>query len=517
MQLKKLEIKGFKSFANETVLNFEEDVIGVVGPNGSGKSNIVDAIRWVLGEQKSRELRLEKMSDVIFNGTKKKKQSGMAQVTLTFENTKNILPTEYQTVSISRVLYRSGESEYRLNGIPCRLKDITALFLDTGIGSNSYAIIALGMVDDILADKENARRKMFEQAAGISKYKNRKKQTLNKLKNTTADLDRVEDLLFEIENNLKDLEKQAKRTQRFFDLKTKYKNQTINMSLRKVASFKEAYVENEKKLQVEQDRYSGLNANSQAEEAKLEKERKENLDKEKSVSSFQLKLNEVVNKIRERENQKNILEQKILFIDQNAKKLQRQIDASKERVEELQIEIQDYHSSFNDEKTLEEKFESSLKGYKTVYDEVQSKYDLIKTDVDKMAQEQQLLERALFELEKTSAITQNSIENIKQELELNETEKVSKLEGVNLLNSELANILSILGNKQEKLEQLQAKEIERKENEEKAEQSLRSLEEDLNGINRKLDAKENEHNLLKSLIDKLEGFPDSIKFSIYTI
>ncbi|MCB0644421.1 MAG: AAA family ATPase, partial [Phaeodactylibacter sp.] len=170
MRLKTLELKGFKSFANDTSIHFEEDVIGIVGPNGSGKSNIVDAIRWVLGEQKSRELRLDQMSSVIFNGTKKKRQSGMAQVSLTFENTKNLLPTEYHSVTISRVLFRSGESEYRLNDVPCRLKDITSLFLDTGIGSNSYAIIALGMVDDILSDKENARRRMFEQAAGISKY-----------------------------------------------------------------------------------------------------------------------------------------------------------------------------------------------------------------------------------------------------------------------------------------------------------------------------------------------------------
>ncbi|MBL0102109.1 MAG: AAA family ATPase [Saprospiraceae bacterium] len=214
MRLKSLQIKGFKSFANDTILNFSEDVIGVVGPNGSGKSNIVDAIRWVLGEQKSKELRLESMSDVIFNGTKTKKEAATATVALTFDNNKNLLPTEYQTVTISRTLFRSGESEYRLNNVACRLKDINSLFLDTGIGSNSYAIIALGMVDDILADKENSRRRMFEQAAGVSKYKIRKKETLNKLKSATEDLNRIDDLLFEIEGNLKSLEKQAKRTQK---------------------------------------------------------------------------------------------------------------------------------------------------------------------------------------------------------------------------------------------------------------------------------------------------------------
>ena len=197
MRLRSLEIKGFKSFANETIIHFNENVIGIVGPNGSGKSNVVDAIRWVLGEQKSTELRLDKMNSVIFNGTKKRKAGQFAQVTLTFDNTKNILPTEYTSIAISRILYASGESEYRLNGITCRLKDITTLFMDSGIGSNSYSIIALNMVDDILNDKMNFRRSMLEQAAGVSKYKARKHETTNKLAATEEDLNRVEDLLHE--------------------------------------------------------------------------------------------------------------------------------------------------------------------------------------------------------------------------------------------------------------------------------------------------------------------------------
>ncbi|CAG0907953.1 unnamed protein product, partial [Cyprideis torosa] len=241
MRLTSLAIKGFKSFANETVLHFNENVIGIVGPNGSGKSNVVDAIRWVLGEQKNKELRLEKMQDIIFNGTKKKKEANTASVTLTFENSKNILSSEYNTVSVSRILYRSGESEYRLNDVTCRLKDVRSLFLDTGIGPDSYAIIALGMVDDILADKENARRKMFEQAAGVSKYKERKKQTLSKLALTNADLDRIEDILFELNNNLKQLERQAKRTQKYLDLKDHYKKLSIQHALISVSKLKEEY------------------------------------------------------------------------------------------------------------------------------------------------------------------------------------------------------------------------------------------------------------------------------------
>jgi len=226
MRLSSLTVKGFKSFRNETVFNFSEDVIGIIGPNGSGKSNVIDAIRWVLGETKSKELRLQSMSNLIFNGTSKVKASNQAKVTLTFENTKNLLPTEYNNVSISRVINKDGGSEYRLNDVKCRRKDILSLFMDTGIGSNSYAIIELAMVDSILQDKDNSRRLMFEQAAGISKYKTRKRETMLKLKNTNADLERVEDLLVEIEDNLKRIEKQAKRTKRYYELKDIYRTKS---------------------------------------------------------------------------------------------------------------------------------------------------------------------------------------------------------------------------------------------------------------------------------------------------
>jgi len=178
MLLTKLELKGFKSFGDKVIINFDKGITGIVGPNGCGKSNIVDAIRWVLGEQKIKSLRSEKMENIIFNGTKKRKATNLAEVSLSFDNTKNLLPTEYSQVTITRRYYRSGESEYQLNGITCRLKDITNLFLDTGIASNSYAIIELKMVDDILSDKDNARRALFEEAAGISKFKLRKKETL---------------------------------------------------------------------------------------------------------------------------------------------------------------------------------------------------------------------------------------------------------------------------------------------------------------------------------------------------
>ncbi|HAP35546.1 MAG TPA: chromosome segregation protein SMC, partial [Bacteroidetes bacterium] len=170
MYLSKLEIVGFKSFANKVNLSFDAGLTAIVGPNGCGKTNVVDAIRWALGEQKPSRLRSDKMEDVIFNGTKNRKPLGMADVSLTIENTKGILPSEYKEVVITRRVYRSGESEYYLNKTLCRLKDIKDLFMDTGMGSDAYSVIELKMVETILSDKADERRRLFEEAAGVTKY-----------------------------------------------------------------------------------------------------------------------------------------------------------------------------------------------------------------------------------------------------------------------------------------------------------------------------------------------------------
>src|SRR5882672_2500207 len=271
MQLSKLEIKGFKSFADKIVINFDEGITGIVGPNGCGKSNVVDAIRWVLGEQKTSALRSEKMENVIFNGTSQRSAQQMAEVSLTINNTKNILPTEYSQVTITRRLYRSGESEYLLNGVACRLKDITNLFLDTGVASNSYAIIELGMVDDLLNDRDNSRRMLFEEAAGISKFKKRKKETLRKLEETDADLERVEDVLFEIEKNMKSLEKQAKQTETYYKIKEDYKQKSILLAQAVVHKEKEKFSAVSKEIDLENDRKINLAASLAEKESLIEK------------------------------------------------------------------------------------------------------------------------------------------------------------------------------------------------------------------------------------------------------
>lgn len=214
MYLSELELHGFKSFAQKTTVKFGSGITAIVGPNGCGKSNIVDALRWALGEQRPSLLRSSAMTNVIFNGTSSKKALGLAEVSITINNNKGILPTEFSDITITRRLYRSGDSEYLLNRVPCRLKDIVELFMDTGMGSNAYSVIELKMVEEILADKNNDRRKLFEEAAGVTKYKEKRKQTLKKLEETRLDMQRVDDILVEIRKKVKSLQIQAGRAQR---------------------------------------------------------------------------------------------------------------------------------------------------------------------------------------------------------------------------------------------------------------------------------------------------------------
>ena len=215
MYLSKLELQGFKSFADETVLTFDPGVTTIVGPNGCGKSNIVDAIRWVIGEQRPTVLRSNTMENLIFNGTADRKPLGMAEVALTIENTDGVLPTEYAEVTIGRRLFRDGTSEYLMNGTQCRLKDITDLFMDTGMAADAYSVIELKMVDELVSGSTEDRRRMFEEAAGITRYKMRRRQALRKLDSTQSDLERIRDLTDEVGTQVDRLERQAEKAQQY--------------------------------------------------------------------------------------------------------------------------------------------------------------------------------------------------------------------------------------------------------------------------------------------------------------
>ena len=231
MYLKSIEVQGFKSFANKILFEFHDGITGIVGPNGSGKSNVADAVRWVLGEQSAKQLRGSSMQDVIFAGTQMRKPQGYAYVAITLDNSDHKLPIEYDEVTVARRVYRSGESEYLMNGNNCRLRDVQELFLDTGIGKEGYSIIGQGQNDKILSGKPEERRELFDEAAGIVKYKKRKAAAEKQLEEEKLNLSRITDILSEIEKQLGPLEKQQTAAREYLRLKDELKQVEVNAFL----------------------------------------------------------------------------------------------------------------------------------------------------------------------------------------------------------------------------------------------------------------------------------------------
>ena len=239
MYLKRLELQGFKSFADKTVLEFKNGITSVIGPNGSGKSNISDAIRWVLGEQSMKSLRGAKSEDIIFAGTQARKSLGFAEVSIVFDNQDGKLPIEYSEVTVTRKIYRSGETGYFINKTPCRLKDILELFMDTGIGRDGYSIIGQGKIDEILSNKSEDRRHIFEEAAGIVKYRTRKAESEKKLEQTKLNLLRINDILSEIEASIEPLKLQSEKAKQFLDLREELKGIEIGLFIYNIETYKE--------------------------------------------------------------------------------------------------------------------------------------------------------------------------------------------------------------------------------------------------------------------------------------
>lgn len=250
MYLKKLEMYGFKSFADKTVLDFMPGITTVIGPNGSGKSNISDCIRWILGEQSMKSLRGTKSEDIIFAGTENRKSLGFAEASLIFDNSDGKLPIEYSEVTVTRRIYRSGESGYFINKTACRLKDIQELFMDTGIGKDGYSIIGQGKIDEILSNKSEDRRHIFEEAAGIVKYRTRKIESEKKLENTKLNLLRVNDIISEIEANIDPLKAQSEKAKKFLNLREELKNIEIGLFLHNIEDFKAKINEIDKNMDI---------------------------------------------------------------------------------------------------------------------------------------------------------------------------------------------------------------------------------------------------------------------------
>ncbi len=512
MRLKSLEIKGFKSFADKTVLNFDEGITGVIGPNGCGKSNIIDSIRWVIGEHKISNLRSENLESLVFNGSKTRSASGLAEVSLTFENTKNLLPTEFSTVTISRKYYKSGESEYRLNDVSCRLKDIHNLFMDTGVSTDSYAIIELGMVDDIIKDKENSRRKMLEQAAGITIYKTRKKEAKLKLDAAEQDLARIEDLLFEINNQLKSLESQAKKAEKYFEIKKEYKEISIELAKAALEGFNITYRDLNHQQQEEVDKRIELETSIAKEEAALEQEKLAFIEKEKALQQMQLQFNEMLDKVRTRENEKSLTAQKLQHLKERKAGLDDFLQKASGQISGLEESILFTSNQISEEQTKLFQLETNLQALLISVEEKRKIYDDQRSAIDLLRKENQTIQRNQFEAEKKVAVADTSIQNIQRSIHQLQEEQSQRNNQIKQLEEEKKQKENDLTQNQASLKQLQEEHEFTKDQILQTQSALEELRNELANENRKLDAKKNEHDLLKSLVDSLEGYPESVKF-----
>jgi chromosome segregation protein len=335
LYLKKLEIQGFKSFADKINLEFNAGITSVVGPNGSGKSNVADAVRWVLGEQSAKTLRGTKMEDVIFVGTEHRKPMGLAEVSLTIDNSDNSLPVEFSEVTVTRRVYRSGESEYFINKTSCRLKDIHELFLDTGIGKDGYSIIGQGRVDEILSTKSEDRRHIFEEASGIMKYKVRKLEAEKKLEATQLNLVRINDIINELENQLEPLRLQSETAKKYLGLRDNLKELEVNVYIENIARFRE-------KLKEYEEQYTIIRDNIDGENTKLENITGDNQQKtdllkvlEEKVTSARQEHHHLDSSLERCSSEIKLNEEKISNLEQNIHRIEDEIEEINQKVRQL--------------------------------------------------------------------------------------------------------------------------------------------------------------------------------------
>ena len=344
MYLKSIEIHGFKSFANKMLLEFNDGITAIVGPNGSGKSNIADAVRWVLGEQSAKQLRGSKMEDVIFSGTEMRKPLGYAYVTLTMDNSDHKLAIDFEEVTVTRKVYRSGESEYMINGSSCRLKDIQELFMDTGIGKEGYSIIGQGQIDKILSGKPEDRRELFDEAAGIVKFKKRKYTAEKNLEEERLNLSRVSDIIVEIERQLGPLEKQSETAKVYLEYKEELKDLEVALFLKEYDKINKSKEDNQNKLDIATQNMESIKLeyeNTKEEYKKLELElEKAGLKIEADRSYY----NELLLKKEKAEGEIKLLNEQINSLLQNDEYYQERIHASEQEILSKKTEEQEYFS-----------------------------------------------------------------------------------------------------------------------------------------------------------------------------
>ncbi len=364
MYLKSIEVQGFKSFANKILFEFHNGITGIVGPNGSGKSNVADAVRWVLGEQSAKQLRGAKMEDVIFSGTENRKPLGFAYVALTIDNADHQLAIAYDMVTVSRRVYRSGESEYRINGAACRLREVNELFYDTGIGKEGYSIIGQGQIERILNGKPEERRELFDEAAGIVKFKRRKVEALRKLELEKQNLIRVKDILSELEKQVEPLKRQAEVAKEYLHLKEELKQQDINAFLLESRDLKKQLEKLEEKYQIVEEELKNTKEKQKKSRTEYEKLEFELQKKQKEVEIFHQEILELQMEIEKAEGEIRLFQEQIYSTQQQDKNIASRIEQTKQKLEEYKQEKQKHQKEKEDVNQLLVKLEEEQKQIK---------------------------------------------------------------------------------------------------------------------------------------------------------
>ena len=511
MYLKRLEMQGFKSFADKTVLEFMPGITTVIGPNGSGKSNISDAIRWVLGEQSMKSLRGAKSEDVIFAGTQNRKSLGFAEASLIFDNSDNRLPVEYQEVVITRKLYRSGESGYYINKTPCRLKDVLELFMDTGIGKDGYSIIGQGKIDEILSNKSEDRRHIFEEAAGVVKYRVRKAESEKKLEHTKLNLLRINDILAEIENNIEPLKAQSEKAKKYLDLREELKSIEIGLFIYNINSYKEKL----SKIVEDEDILKNNNAEATAklENITLLKEQlKQEIDEiTNQIESMQNIGFESEKEIERINSEINVSKERISNNVENFNRFDKEIEEIKARNVSLEEEKASKLEKKNNLFTNKERFQKELDDKEKELEELTKKLSDKELEIEEKKKQVEQNTDLKYEKAATISTIEANLENIEKRNKQIASEidlAISELDSTRLTKEEIAKeFYEIESKRNEAAKQLDSI-ISKKE---EAENKVKKYDNEINNLSSEYRIKESRLKFLQETEREKEGYVKSVK------
>ena len=511
MYLKRLELQGFKSFADKTILELRPGITTAIGPNGSGKSNISDAIRWVLGEQSMKSLRGAKSLDVIFAGTQNRKSLGFAEASLVFDNSDGELPIEYTEVTVTRKIYRSGETGYYINKVPRRLKDVLELFMDTGIGKDGYSIIGQGKIDEILSNKSEDRRHIFEEAAGIVKYRTRKEESEKKLEHTKLNLLRINDILSEIEGNLEPLQIQADKAKKYLNLREELKSIEIGLFVYNIEKYKKDLQELVQSIDV-------MTSQCKDEEEKLEtvkslkEELKTNIDKiTEEIESMSNIGFESKKQIEILNSDINVAKTKIANNNENSERYAKEIEEQNARITELNEEIEQKESKKDNLKKNKEKFENELKEKQEELDKLTQKLSSKELEIEGYKQTVEQNTDKKYELQSeinTQNVNYQNYEKreaqIKQEIQVT----ISELDGTRLNKEDIYKQFTEIQNKKNKIQKSLDDVAKQRE---EANQKIKAYENDINNLSGEMRIKESRLKFLIETEKEKEGYIKSVK------